>query len=464
MINKDSYKHIHCVGIGGVGLSAIADILLSKGIKVSGSDVKENFDTERLRREGAAIHIGHSAENIEGADLLVYSAAIGEDNPEIVAAKERGIPLCSRAKMLGMLMKDCEHSIAVAGTHGKTTTTSMVSLLLKEANLEPTILVGGKLDAINGNVYAGNSEYFVTEACEYMDSFLQLHPTVEIILNIDSDHLDYFKDIEHIAESFKKFVSLVPDDGLIFAYDANPFVHQAIEGRDNVITFGIGDDCDYAAHKIDFDKNGMPKYELWVHGEKKADISLSIPGEYNILNSLAAIACCNTLGVDIETCKETLEKYKGTHRRFDLLGSIKNGVRIVDDYAHHPTEIKATLAASKNVDANRVWCIFQPHTYTRTIALFDDFAKSFGDADEIILAEIYAAREKNMYKISSEELAEAIKKECPDKTIRCFKELEDIADFVYENCQEDDLILTMGAGDIYQVGEMMLERDALEEE
>lgn len=464
MINKERYKHIYCVGIGGIGLSAIADILLSKGIRVSGSDIKENLETDRLRKQGATIYIGHDADNLKDVDLLVYSAAIGGDNPEIIAAKSRGIPVFSRAKMLGLLMKGCRHSIAVAGTHGKTSTTSMVSLILKEADLEPTILVGGNLDAINGNVYAGDNNYFVTEACEYMDSFLELRPSAEIILNIDSDHLDYFKDIEHIAESFKKFVDLVPDDGLIFAYDANPFVNQAIEGRKNVITFGIGEDCDYSAKGIEFDKDGMPNYELWVRGEKKADISLAIPGEYNILNSLAAMACCNTLGVDIESCKKTLEEYRGTHRRFDPLGSLKKGVRIVDDYAHHPTEIKATLAASKNVEANKVWCIFQPHTYTRTIALFDEFVKSFGDADEIILAEIYAAREKNMHKISSSQLADAIQEEFPDKRVRCFEELEEIADFVYENCQPGDLVLTMGAGDVYQVGEMMLERDADQEE
>lgn len=464
MIDQNKFKHIHCVGIGGIGLSAIADILLSQGIEVSGSDIKENSETDRLRRDGAKIFIGHSADNLKGVDLLVYSAAIGDDNPEILAAKQMGIPLYSRAKMLGKLMDQCDHSIAVAGTHGKTTTTSMVSLIFKAADFEPTILVGGNLDEINGNVYPGRGQYFVTEACEYMDSFLELRPSAEIILNIDSDHLDYFKDIEHIADSFKRFVELVPEDGYIFAYEANPFVHRAIEGHKNVISFGIGEDYDYSAKKIDFDKNGMPKYELWVKGEKKADISLSIPGEYNILNSLAAMACCHTLGVDIETCKKTLEKYKGTHRRFDPMGSLKKGVRIVDDYAHHPTEIKATLSATKNVEAKRVWCIFQPHTYTRTIALFDDFAKSFDDADEIVLAEIYAAREKNMHKISSSELADAIQKECPDKKVRCFEELEDIADFVYDNCKEGDLVITMGAGDIYKVGEMMLEMDAEEED
>lgn len=462
MLNLKKFKHIHCIGIGGIGLSAIAEIFLNRGCHVSGSDMKESEITDKLIQQGAVIYLGHRAKNVADAELVVYSSAVAQDNPEIVAAIENGIPTASRAEALGALMNDYENSIAIAGTHGKTTTTSMVSLILENFGKDPTILVGGNLQEINGNVKIGNSGYFVTEACEYMDSFLNLNPKIEIILNIDSDHLDYFKDIEHIASSFEKFANLVPENGTIIAFDANPFVNSIIdELKSNVVTFGFSEKCDYYASDIEFNSSGMPFFKLGHGEEVLCTIQLAIPGEHNIANALAAFACCYGLGVPIESIVSTLEGYTGTQRRFDVIGITQNGITIVDDYAHHPTEIKATLKAAQNVPHKDLWCLFQPHTYTRTLALFDEFAESFDAADKIVMAEIYAAREKNIYKISSKELVNEIKRVNPEKDVYYFGNFEEIASFVINNAQSGDLVITMGAGDIYKVAEIILEKDRL---
>ena len=455
MIDLSQYKNIHCIGIGGIGLSAIAEILLSRGYSVSGSDMKESDITSKLAKKGARIFIGHRAENVDNADLVVYSAAVGKDNPEIVRAAERGIEAVTRAQMLGVLMDEYENSIAISGTHGKTTTTSMVSLILEKAKLEPTILVGGNLAEIGGNVKVGHSKYFITEACEYMDSFLSLRPKIEIILNIDSDHLDYFKDIDHIVNSFDRFASLVPESGIIIAYDANPFVNKVIKGHGNVVTFGLNENCDYWASDILFNENGMPSFKVNHGGETLTTVQLAVPGEHNILNALAAFTCGHTLGVDTGTIKETLESYRGTQRRFDIVGITSEGVKIVDDYAHHPTEIKATLSAAKNIRHNDLWCIFQPHTYTRTKALFDDFVDSFGMVDHLIITDIYAAREKDVYNVSSQKLEEAMQEKHPDKDIRYMGDFESIAEYVGKNAGKDDIIITMGAGDVYKIGKML---------
>lgn len=456
MINLSEYKNIHCIGIGGIGLSAIAEILISRGCHVSGSDMKQSDITDNLEKHGVKIYIGHRAENVENADLIVYSAAIAEENPEIIRAREKNIPLASRAEILGVLMDDFENSIAISGTHGKTTTTSMVSLILEHAKLEPTILVGGNLAEIGGNVKVGHSKYFVTEACEYRDSFLQLRPKIEVILNIDSDHLDYFKDIEHIVSSFDKFANNVPADGKIIAYDANPFVNQVIKDIPGVITYGYNENCTYYITDVAFDGNGMPLFDISCEGENLGRVKLSVPGEHNILNAVGAFACCHQLGVSPATIIDTLDKFKGTQRRFDIVGTTSDGVKLVDDYAHHPTEIKATLSAAHNIPHNRLWCLFQPHTYTRTLALFDDFAEAFEEADILILAEIYAAREKNIYKISSKELAEEIKRVHPDKKVYYMDTFDEIANYVKKNAEKGDLVITMGAGDIYKVGELII--------
>lgn len=457
MINLSDYKNIHCIGIGGVGVSAIAEILLSRGYHVSGSDMKQSDLTDRLAADGVKVYIGHSAENVEDAELIVYSAAIAEENPEVIRAREKNIPLASRAEVLGVLMDDFKNSIAICGTHGKTTTTSMVSLILDHAKLDPTILVGGNLAEIGGNVRVGQSEFFVTEACEYRDSFLELRPRIEVILNIDSDHLDYFKDIDHIVRSFDQFAKAVPSDGIVVAYDANPFVNQVIKDIPGAITFGYNENCTYHIANVSFDADGRGSFDMYHKGESLGNVKLQMPGEHNILNAVAAFACCHQLGVAAETIIETLDKFTGTQRRFDIQGTTKGGVKIIDDYAHHPTEIKATLSAAKNIHHNKLWCLFQPHTYTRTLALFDEFADSFGDADILILAEIYAAREKNIYKVSSKGLAEEVLKKHPEKEVYYMESFEEMAAYVKEHAAENDLVLTMGAGDIYKVGEMILE-------
>src|SRR5665648_854834 len=330
LINLSLHKQIHCIGIGGIGLSAIVEVLINRGYFVTGSDMKESEITDKLIAKGACIFLGHRAKNIDGADLVVYSSAIANDNPERVRAKEMGIPSITRAEMLGLLMKDYKNSVAVSGAHGKTTTTSMISLILEDAKKDPTILVGGNLEQIGGNVKIGEGEYFITEACEYMDSFLSLKPKIEIILNIDSDHLDYFKDIEHIVRSFKKFTKLVPENGEIIAFDGNPFVHSIINELDNVITFGFNESCTYYGTDIDFGLVGMPRFTVNYKGKKLCKIQLAVPGEHNILNALAAVTCCNYLGIEIEAIVKTLEAYKGTQRRFDLIGITKDNINIVE--------------------------------------------------------------------------------------------------------------------------------------
>lgn len=458
MLDITKYNHVHCIGIGGIGLSAVAEIFHSRGYIVSGSDMKLSDTTAHLASRGIKVYEGHSAENIKGADLVVYSSAVSPENPEILAAHAGGIETVTRAEALGALMHDYPTSIAVSGTHGKTTTTSMVSLILENAEKDPTILVGGNLNEFHGNVKIGQSDLFVTEACEYMDSFLSLRPKIEIILNIDSDHLDYFKDIDHIVASFDRFAKLVPKDGYIIAYEANPFVNRVIADADcNVITFGFNENSDFCATNIEFNSEGHPLFDVYAKGEKLGRVQLEIPGEHNIANALASFAACYTLGVSPEAIISTLRTFRGTQRRFDIIGTTKNNVKIIDDYAHHPTEIKATLKAAGNIPHNRLWCLFQPHTYTRTLALFDEFVTAFDDTDVLIMAEIYAAREKNIYKISSKKLITEIKKRQPTKEAYYFNSLEEIARFVDNNAQDGDMVITMGAGDIYKVAEMLMD-------
>jgi UDP-N-acetylmuramate--alanine ligase len=460
MIELSDVNHVHCIGIGGIGLSAVAEILLNEGYRVSGSDMNEGDTTDRLIAHGATVYLGHRARNLGDADLVVYSAAIPEANPEIVAARERGIPVVTRAQMLGHLMATKEESVAVAGAHGKTTTTAMVSLVLRDAGRDPTILVGGNLSEISGNVAVGTGSYFVTEACEYMDSFLSLAPKYAIILNIDSDHLDYFKDIDHIVRSFDRFANQVRDDGAVIAFDANPFVSGILESTDRrVVTFGYNSRCDYNAADIKFGGDGMPEFSVRKGGEKLCRIRLKVPGDHNIANALASFACCSEMGIPPERIACTLEKFTGTQRRFDLRGETFGGVTVVDDYAHHPAEIAATIGAARKLPHKSLWVLFQPHTYTRTLALHDDFAETLGLADKVVIAEIYPAREKNVHQISSKSIALKMKEDDPGRDAWFFKSFEEIASFVLNNAEEGDLVITMGAGDIYKVGDLILEAD-----
>ncbi|MDR1778694.1 MAG: UDP-N-acetylmuramate--L-alanine ligase [Clostridiales Family XIII bacterium] len=453
-------EHIHCIGIGGIGLSALAEILLNEGYRVSGSDTQESDTVERLIARGANVYLGHRARNVGAAQLVVYSSAIPDTNPELVEAAQKGIPAISRAQLLGELMDRKQYSIAVSGAHGKTTTTSMISLILNDADLDPTILVGGHLREIDGNVRIGNSEYFITEACEYKDSFLSLLPRYAVILNIDDDHLDFFENIDHIMRSFRGFAQLVPEDGAVIAYDANAYVSSILPGLGcRVLTFGFNPTNDFYAKDIAFNPGGMPAFTIAVKGEETCRIQLRVPGQHNVENALAAFACCYDLGVPVENIKTTLEAFKGTQRRFTPLGQTQGGIQIIDDYAHHPTEIRATIAAARKMPHEKLWILFQPHTYTRVLALHDEFADALAEADKVVLAEIYAAREKNVHQISSKSIAARMKQNNPGKEAYFFKDFDDIAQFVLNNAEAGDLVITMGAGDIYKVGEAILESD-----
>ena len=456
MVEIDKYKRIHYLGIGGIGLSAVAEILKDNGHTVTGTDIQVSEVTEHLESIGIKVFREHVAENVDNVDAVVYSAAVSDENPEVVRARELGIPLFSRAEVLGMLMENYRSSIAICGTHGKTTVTSMTSLILRNAEYRPTILVGGNLPEINGNVEIGSNDYFVTEACEDMDSFLNLKPSIGVILNIDSDHLDYFKDMDHIVKSFRTFVEQIGDEGTIVAYGDNPFVKDVLKDHSNKITYGYSESCDYYAENIVFDDMGFPSFDICHEGNKVAEIKLAVPGEHNVLNSMAAFATARHLGVDVRTIRDTLAAFGGTHRRFDFTGITDGGVKVIDDYAHHPTECRATIAAASNVKHNRLWIVFQPHTYTRTKALFNEFTECFTGADVLVLTDIYAAREKDVYDISTEKLYNSMKELHPDKEIYYIGDFDRIADFIKSNAASGDMVITMGAGDVYKVGELIL--------
>jgi UDP-N-acetylmuramate--alanine ligase len=450
---KDKTKKIYFIGIGGISMSGLAEILLEHDFSVAGSDMNSSAITNKLIKNGATIHIGHKSENIEGADLIVYTAAISEDNPEIVHAKELNIPMLDRAEFLGCLMKDFKYNIAISGTHGKTTTTSMFSHIALNANLDPTILVGGELDIINGNVKTGKSEYFITEACEYKASFLKFFPYVGVILNVDEDHLDYYKDINHIKRTFAQFIKLIPSEGYLVACAEDENLKEILPVANcNVITYGI-EQGDLRAKNIVFNDRGCASFDAYKGDNKLFTINLNVPGRHNLLNALASIGSALSLNLPHDNIIEGLASYFGTHRRFEHKG-VKDGVTVIDDYAHHPTEIRAFLAAAMNYPHKKIYCVFQPHTYTRTITLFEDFTNCFTLADDLILADIYAAREKDTGLVSSDMLGDKIR----EKGLNCknFHSFEDILEYLKASLKPGDLLLTVGAGDVYKIGEMYL--------
>lgn len=443
------YKNVHFIGIGGISMSAIAKILLSKGVSVSGSDITETPITRELEKMGAKITIPHCADCIENPDIIVYTSAIKSDNPEMVAALEKNIPLVERADMVGNIMKNYSFPVAVAGTHGKTTSTSMMAYTLMESGLDPTVMVGGELDILGGNLHVGKSGYMVTEACEYCRNFLKFAPFVGIILNVEEDHLDYYRDLDDIIDAFSSFSSLIPQNGyLIVNGDDENAVKASKSAKCNVITAGI-QNGDFRGENISYDDFGYPTFDVTKNGEKLTTVTLSVPGEHNIYNALCIIVATYCLTKDTESIKKGIEKFSGTKRRFEKKGE-KDGVLIVDDYAHHPTEIRATLRAVNKIKAGKVWCVFQPHTYTRTKALFNDFAKVLSEFENIIITDIYAAREKDTGLVSSKDLADAVEGALYLST---FKET---ADFLREHASSGDIVLTMGAGDVFKIGEMLL--------
>ena len=436
-------------------MSGLAEILLREGFQISGSDNQHSALTEHLEKEGAKIFYGQRASNIQdNLELVVYTAAIHADNPEYAEVVRRQLPKLTRAELLGQIMKNYDTPIAVSGTHGKTTTTSMISQILLEAKTDPTLSIGGILKAINGNFRIGQSGLFVTEACEYTNSFLSFFPKIGIILNIEEDHLDFFKDIHEIRHSFHEFARLLPEDGTLIINAGIEHYEEITEGLScKVVTFGLDQNADYTAANITYHANACPTFDLIRQGTAADTISLHVPGMHNISNALAAIALTDLLSIDSATVKKALLNFSGTDRRFEYKGEI-GGVTIIDDYAHHPTEIKATLSAVKNYPHKTAWCVFQPHTYTRTKAFMSDFADALALADKVVLADIYAARETDTLGISSKDLQQEIEARGTDAYY--FSSFDEIENFLLENCIHGDLLITMGAGDIVKVGESLL--------
>lgn len=446
---------VHFIGIGGISMSGFARLLLDMGFSVSGSDRDENSVTKQLESLGIKVFYSQTASNIsDDIDLVVYTAAISPDNPELMAAKEAKIPVMDRAEMVGQVMKNYKTSIAVSGTHGKTTTTSMLTHILLAAQMDPTISVGGMLKAIEGNIRIGRSETFLTEACEYTNSFLKFSPTDGIILNIDKDHLDFFKDLDDIRNSFREFAALIPSGGFLV-------INGDIVDRDeitkdaccNVVTYGMTPDNDYCASLVTFDENGYGSFEVMENGTVIGLIKLQVVGSHNISNALACTALSRKLSIPFGAIQKGLSEFQGTGRRFEYKGSI-GGINIIDDYAHHPTEIEATLKAAMKYPHKKLWCVFQPHTYSRTRALLKEFAKSLTLADEVILADIYAAREKDPGDISSLTLKDEMK--ALGKEAYYFPSFGEIEDFLLTHAKKDDLVLTMGAGNVVEIGEFLL--------
>ena len=447
--------HVHFIGIGGISMSGLAEILLNRHFTVTGSDMQASDMTKHLEETGAKVVIGQKAENItDDIDLVVYTAAIHESNEEFAAAKNKGIPMMTRAALLGQIMANFAKSIAVAGTHGKTTTTSMLTHILLQADTDPTVSVGGMLDRIGGNIRVGHSDLFLTEACEYTNSFLSFFPTLGIILNMDADHLDFFKDIDDIRHSFRKFAELLPADGALIINADTPKYEMVAENLPcKVITYGLEHDAEYTASDITYDEFGHPTFHVLHNGEDIGTCSLKVPGIHNVSNALASIAAGRLLGLDNEVIFAGLKDFGGTDRRFQYKGKVGE-VTIIDDYAHHPTEIEATLHAAHNYPHKKIWCVFQPHTYTRTKALLPEFAKALTLADHVVLADIYAARETDNLGISSADLQKHIRE--LGTPCEYFPTFDEIENFLLENCTQGDLLITMGAGDVVNIGEQLL--------
>lgn len=453
-INDKKYTNIHFIGIGGISMSGLAEILLSEKYTVSGSDSKNGPTTDRLEKLGAKIYIGHSEKNInEDIDLVIYTDAISKDNVELNEALNRKIKTVDRATFLGSLIRNYKNSIAVSGTHGKTSTTSMLSSILNRPELDPTILLGGNLDEIGGNVKIGNKNYLLTEACEYKGNVLKYHPSIAIILNIEEDHMDFFKDIDHIVDTFIGYTKNIQKNGHLVINLDDPHAEKIIANTEaNIVTFAIDKPADYQAKNIRFNDEGFPVFDLYIKGDNTQTISLSLLGYHNIYNTLASIATSHTLGLAIEDIIKAVENYKGTHRRLEYKGNI-NDIVFMDDYAHHPTEIKVTLNALKKSD-RRVICIFQPHTYTRTKILLNEFSKAFSEVDKLIITDIFAAREKDNGEIHSLDLVNSIKNNNVDVTY--IKEFHDIEEYILSHAENGDTVVTMGAGDVYLIGENIL--------
>ena len=451
-------KHIYMIGIGGVSMSGIADILINMGYKVSGSDRVNSVITDKLKENGIQVYVPQSKNNItDDIDFLVYTAAIKEDNVEMIEAKKKKIPMMERGEFLGEITKLYSNTIGIAGTHGKTSTTSMVSLIFLEAGRDPTIQVGSILSNINGNYRVGKSDTLIIEACEYCDSFLSFKQKSAIILNIDNDHLDYFKNLENIKKSFNKYVSHLPNDGYLVINNDDK---NSSELKDNtsakVVTYGINNDSDYMATDIDYDAEGCARFNVINYGNNLGRIELSVPGEHNVLNALSAIALASSYDISFEDIKKGIKKYKGASRRLEYKGKFK-GACVYDDYGHHPTEIMATSNAIHKKQYNESWVIFEAHTYSRAYKHKVDFAKALKNFDHIIVTDIYAAREENVYGITEDDIVKAIKKY--GKEAFYISNYDDIKLYLSQYVHDGDLILTLGAGNVTKVADLLVSKN-----
>ncbi|MDY3862199.1 MAG: UDP-N-acetylmuramate--L-alanine ligase [Ruminococcus sp.] len=452
----NNIKRIHFIGIGGSGMCPLAEILHSEGFELTGSDMNEGETLDRIKSYGIPVFMGHKAENIKDAQLVVYSAAIKSDNPERAEAQRLGIPCIERSVMLGIVTRRYRRSIAVAGTHGKTTTTAMLSQLLIGSGFDPSAIIGGKLPFIGVNSYVGKSDIIVCEACEYVDTFLQLNPFMSIILNIDADHLDYFKNLDNIKKSFSQFAKQTTGVLVLNGDDKNTM--DAVKDVDiEKVTYGFDSSNDYYAVNMSADKGVHEQFDLMHKGEKITTIKLIVPGKHNVYNALAAAAAAHYLGATPNEISENLHKFGGVHRRFEILGT-PMGITVADDFAHHPTELTVTLNAAMSMGFNKVWAVFQPHTFSRTAMLLDDFAKALTIPDKAIISAILPVRETNTYNIYNTDLG----KKVPGSV--CIDTFEDITKYVCDNAKEGDLILTMGGGNVYMCANMILKELQYREE
>ncbi len=443
-----SGRRAHLVGIGGVSMSPLAEVLHGMGMTVTGSDMSESPTVQRLRTMGIPVTIGHWADSVRGADLVIRTAAVHDDNPEIASAHELGIPVFERAQAWGAIMRSYQNALCISGTHGKTTTTSMCTHIIMAAEMDPTVMIGGTLPMLGAGHRVGQGDTIILESCEYCNSFLSFFPTVAVILNIEADHLDFFHDLEDVEHSFRHFANLVPDNGMIVANAEDENTMHTLQGTQRpLLTFGL-EQGDVHTANLTWNK-GLPTFDVLCRGKHYAHVTLSVPGLHNLKNALAAIAAAYALNVPAHAVEQGLSTFRGAGRRFEHKGTC-NGADVYDDYAHHPGELKALLDMTKTLDYKRVICAFQPHTYTRTKALFDDFVQVLKQTDVALLAEIYAAREQNTLGISSQDLSKRI----PDS--QYFATLPELTEHLRQMAQPGDLILTVGAGDIYKAGEALV--------
>ena len=450
-ITEEELKHfktLHFIGIGGSGMYPIVQILHSQGFKIQGSDNNPGDNINREESIGIKVFMGHKKENIEGADAVVFSAAIMKDNPELKAAYEKGIPVIERSEMLGLLSRRCKNCICVSGTHGKTTTTAMLTHILISAGMDPGAVIGGKINAIGGSGRAGKSENMAIEACEFQDTFLHLSPDIAVILNVDEDHMEYFKTLGNLKNSFSRFAKSATK-AVVFNNDDHNTLDCIRELDTELVSFGKTNKSRFYYENLVWKDGAHCTFDLMENGRKLTDISLSVPGEHNVLNAVAAAASAIAAGASVQGVREGLLAFQGVHRRFEILGSF-NGVTVADDYAHHPAELEVTLKAAKNLGFKRVWAVFQPFTFSRTKMLLDDFAKALSIADKVVMSKIMGSREINTYNIYTKDLGEKI-----DGAV-WFEEFSEIADYVRANAKEGDLVITLGCGDVYKCAHMIL--------